>query len=62
VEIMRDDYSLVEHPLLNVRRANLMRDWYALNRDDSDRWVNLPLYRLIVTTDVDWPKEEMDEA
>lgn len=60
--MMKDDPILQESPLLNMRRASLMRDWYALNRSDSDRWVNLPLYRLIVTTDVDWPKEEMDEA
>jgi hypothetical protein len=60
VVLMRDDFTLVESPLLNVRRANLMRWWYALNRDDSDRWVNLPLYRIILTTDVDWPKEETD--
>jgi hypothetical protein len=60
--IARDDPLLVAYPDVNLERPRLMRWWYALNRDDSDRWVNLPLYRIILTTDVDWPKEEMDEA
>jgi hypothetical protein len=39
-----------------VRRATLMRWWYALNRSDSDRLVNRPYNKIITITDVDWER------
>jgi hypothetical protein len=57
MEIMRDDPILQESPLLNMRRASLMRDWYALNRSDSDRWVNRTHEWIVINTEVDWPPE-----
>lgn len=58
--IARDDPMLIATPDVNVRRPCLMRWWFALNRDDDSRYVNIPLVKLIQTTDVDWPKEEED--
>jgi hypothetical protein len=43
--------------LFSIQRPGRMRWWYALNRSDSDRWVNLPWWRLVVETTVDWPVE-----
>jgi hypothetical protein len=37
-----------------VRRASLMRWWYALNRSDSDRLVNMPYNRIITTFEIVW--------
>jgi hypothetical protein len=35
-----------------------MRWWYALNRSDSDRWVNRPYNWIVINMEVDWPPEK----
>ncbi len=60
--IARDDPILREHPdaVPFWERAKVMQVWFALNRNDSDRFVNLPEWRLVAETDVLWPGMEME--
>jgi len=53
----RDDPALVVSGGLRLDRDRLMSWWFALNRSDSDRWVNLPWWRLLVDFDVVWERE-----
>jgi hypothetical protein len=53
----RDDPRLVIDGGLRLDRARLMSWWFALNRSDSDRLVNLPRWRLLVDFDVVWERE-----
>jgi hypothetical protein len=57
--IYKDDPCLQEHPDLipNMARARDLSFWFALNRHDSDRLVNLPEWRLITETETLWPTE-----
>ena len=45
--IMRDDPALNISGEFRIDRVNLMRGWYAINREVDSRWVNYPWYRLM---------------